>query len=138
MSRFRSRAGFFLYGKLRQTDCLPVGDEKEDEVLKRGLLSETSDEDEIGIEHIGMDNVSQDGVFDTFGDNADVEPNGITDDFNPCVAEMASVFDGEVLHAEPALDGDFDGLSNDCGLSPVDIGIGGPEWRLRLNVLNGI
>ena len=37
---------------------------------------------------------------------------GITDDFNPCVAEMASVVDDDVLHAEPALDGDFDDLQS--------------------------
>ena len=53
VSRFRFRAGCFLYVKLRQTDFLPIGDKKEDEILKRGLLSETSHEDEIGIEHIG-------------------------------------------------------------------------------------
>ena len=75
--------------------------------LERAVESETSDEDEIGMEHIGMASAFQDGVFDTFGDNADEDPTGITDDFGPCVAEMASVWDGEVLHAEPALDGDF-------------------------------
>ena len=43
---------------------------KKDEILKRCLLSETSDEDEIGIEHIGMDSTFQDGVFDGVGDTA--------------------------------------------------------------------
>ena len=38
-SRFRERAGVYLYGKLRRTDFLPVGEEKEDEVLERGYLS---------------------------------------------------------------------------------------------------
>ena len=107
VSRFRTRAGCFLYGKLRQTDFLPVGDEKEDEVLERGIESETSDEEEIGIEHIGMESAFQDGVFDTFEDNADETPTGITDDFGPCVAEMACVLDDEVLHAEPPLEDDF-------------------------------
>ena len=68
-----------------------------------------------------MDNVFQDGVFDTLGDNADAEIR-ITDDFNPCVAEMASVIDDDVLHAEPALHGDFDDLQSlpdDCAPSPV-------------------
>ena len=78
VSRFRSRSGCFLFGKLRRTGFLPVGDEKEDELLKRGLLSETSDEDEISIEHIGMDSVFQDGVFDTFAENAVI---GIFGDF---------------------------------------------------------
>ena len=35
-SRFKTRAGCFLYGKLRRTDFLPVGEEQEDEVLERG------------------------------------------------------------------------------------------------------
>ena len=70
VSRFSYRAGCFLDEKLRQTDFLPVGDEKEEEILKRGLLSETSDEDEIGIEHIGMAGIFQDGVFDGIGDTA--------------------------------------------------------------------
>ena len=52
VSRFKTRAGVHVFGKLRRTDFLPVGDEKEDEVLERGILSETSDEDEIGMEHI--------------------------------------------------------------------------------------
>ena len=39
-----------MYGKLRRTDFLPVGPEKADEVCLRGIDSETSDEDEIGME----------------------------------------------------------------------------------------
>ena len=48
---------------------------------------------------------------------ADQEPIYIADDFNPCVAEMASVSDGEILHTEPALDGDFydlQSLADEC------------------------
>ena len=73
--------------------------------MKRGLLSETADEDDIGIEHIGTQSIFQEGIFDGIEDAA---------------AEMASVIDDDVLHADgPALDGDFDGLSDDCGPSPV-------------------
>ena len=32
-SRFKTRDGCFLYGKLRRTDFLPVGEEQEEEVL---------------------------------------------------------------------------------------------------------
>ena len=32
VSRFKSQAGCYLFGKLRRTDFLPVGAEKEDEV----------------------------------------------------------------------------------------------------------
>ena len=108
VSRFRTRAGCFLYGKLRQTDFLPVGDEKEDEVLERGVESETSDEDEIGMEHIGMDNVFQDGVLDPFEDIADDAPTDMTDfgEQPPVVAEAGPV----VKHKEAkvVLDADFD------------------------------
>ena len=52
VSRFRSRRGCFLYGKLRRTDFLPVGEEKEEEVVGRGYLSVSDDsEDDSGLEH---------------------------------------------------------------------------------------
>ena len=51
VSRFRERAGLFLYGKLRRTDFLPVGEEQEAEVLERGYLSVSSDDEEgAGLE----------------------------------------------------------------------------------------
>ena len=53
VSRFKSREGCFLYGKLRQTDFLPVGEGIESEIIERGVLSETSDSDEEGIEFVG-------------------------------------------------------------------------------------
>jgi len=45
VSRFRSRSGCYLYGKLRRTDFLPVGPELEDEVLERGYDSLDSEDD---------------------------------------------------------------------------------------------
>lgn len=36
VSRFKSRAGCFLYGKTPRTDFLPVGDPCKEEVLERG------------------------------------------------------------------------------------------------------
>ena len=54
VSRFVSRKGCYLYGKLRRTDFLPVGEEREDEVLERGWDSETSsDNSEHGIQYYG-------------------------------------------------------------------------------------
>ena len=35
-----------MYGKLRRTDFLPVGDEQDDEVLERGWSSANTSEDE--------------------------------------------------------------------------------------------
>ena len=46
VSRFKSRAGVHLYGKLRRTDFLPVGDDRDDEVLERGYSSANTSDDE--------------------------------------------------------------------------------------------
>ena len=43
-----------MYGKLRQTDFLPVGEEDETEILERGVLSETTDTEDEGREYVGM------------------------------------------------------------------------------------
>ena len=73
VSRFRSRGGCHLYGKLRRTDFLPVGEEKEDEVVEREYLSASSDSsDASGIEHAfrGGDNdddTSEDSIDDQAG-----------------------------------------------------------------------
>ena len=45
-SRFRSREGCYLYGRIRRTDFLPVGEPQEDEVNERGIQSESSDEED--------------------------------------------------------------------------------------------
>ncbi len=43
-----------MYGKLRQTDFLHVGEDLESEILDRGVLSETSDTEDEGREYVGM------------------------------------------------------------------------------------
>ena len=45
-SRFRSREGCYLYGRIRRTDFLPVGEPQEEEVDERGIQSESSDEED--------------------------------------------------------------------------------------------
>jgi len=51
-SRFKFRSGCYVYGKLRRTDFLPVGDAKEEEVLDRGYSSLSSDDsDGAGLEY---------------------------------------------------------------------------------------
>jgi hypothetical protein len=51
-SRFKSRSGAYLYGRLRRTDFLPVGEQLEDEVLQRGYDSVSSDDEEgRGLEY---------------------------------------------------------------------------------------
>ena len=53
VSRFKSKEGCFLYGTLRQTDFLPVGEGTESEILERGVLSESADSEEVFIETVG-------------------------------------------------------------------------------------
>jgi hypothetical protein len=65
-SRFKTRAGCYLYKKLRQSDFLPVGEEREDEVLERGLESQDSDEE--GPTEEGYNPKNQDS-----GDDSDPE-----------------------------------------------------------------
>ena len=51
VSRFNTQAGCYLYGKVRVSDFLPAGEEKEDEVLDRGYYSVSSDDSEgCGLE----------------------------------------------------------------------------------------
>ena len=42
-----------MYGTLRQTDFLPVGEGTESEITERGVLSESADSDEEFIECVG-------------------------------------------------------------------------------------
>ena len=56
VSRFRSREGVHIFGKLRRTDFLPVGPELETEVLQRGYDSVDSDDEEgAGLEYAFAD-----------------------------------------------------------------------------------
>ena len=73
VSRFKSRAGCHLYGKLRRSDFLPVGPEQENEVLERGYSSVSSgDSDGPGLEY----------AFES--DDCDME-------YDPCLADQGSV-----------------------------------------------
>jgi hypothetical protein len=50
-SRFKSRQGCYVFGKLRRSDFLPAGAEKEDDVTERGYESvSSSDSDGCGLE----------------------------------------------------------------------------------------
>ena len=60
VTRFKTRPGCYLYGKLRRTDFLPVGAEKDDEVLERCYYSVSSDDSEGG----GLEHVFAEDVFD--------------------------------------------------------------------------
>jgi hypothetical protein len=106
VSRFKTRAGCILFGKLRVTDFLPVGEAKEDEVLERGVQSETSDEEERGMEHAFQAGGSD--IFDVFADGIGEDGQCISDDFGSFseMPETAPVYDGEGARAEPELAGD--------------------------------
>ena len=64
VSRFRTRAGVYHYGRQRRTDWLPVGEEAEEEQTRRGYESMSSSSDE---EHDTTD--SEDGPEDMEADS---------------------------------------------------------------------
>ena len=74
VSRFKSKEGCFLYGTLRQTDFLPVGEGTESEITERGVLSESNDSDEEFIECVGAGSDPHFSVDDiVFAFNPDFE-----------------------------------------------------------------
>ena len=50
VSRFKTRSGVYLFGKIRRTDFLPVAGDEEAEVTERGILSESSDGEDDGMD----------------------------------------------------------------------------------------
>ena len=72
VSRFKTRAGCFLYGKLRRSDFLPVGEDLDEEVLERGYDSLTSaDSDGAGLEY-AFEGASDAESEVSFGDAANI------------------------------------------------------------------
>ena len=70
VSRFKSRGGVYLFGKLRRTDFLPVGPDLESEVLQRGYESVDSDDEEgCGLEHAHQEDGEQQSDIDETNDN---------------------------------------------------------------------
>ena len=66
-SRFKSRQGCYLYGKLRRSDFLPVGEQKEGEIVERGYESLESDDDE----GMGLEYTCQGNAFDDIEEDED-------------------------------------------------------------------
>ena len=101
VSRFRTKAGCFLYGKLRHTDFLPVGPDREDEVWERGVHSESSDEDENHCEYCfngahGLSELAEDGV------SMPMDPDFGDDDTVPAAVSSANLqneFDDHSIEA---------------------------------------
>ena len=79
VSRFRSQAGCYLFGKLRRTDFLPVGPEKEDEVTQRGLQSESTDSNDEGLEHYGQHHADYD-PFEALAAMREASVSGVSAD----------------------------------------------------------
>lgn len=66
-SRFKFRSGCYLYGKLRRSDFLPVGSEREDEVLERGYYSLDSSDSEFDGREYTIDeeqDTYEDGIYE--------------------------------------------------------------------------
>ena len=80
VSRFQSREGCHIFGKLRRTDFLPVGLDKEDEVLERGYDSLDSDNEEgCGLEYAFQ------------GNEQDEEDDDVADPTENCGNELVDV-----------------------------------------------
>ena len=73
VSRFRSQAGSYLYGKLRATDFLPVGPEQEDEQLYRGVESESVSETDDRSSNDSDGGVSWNNLSDEDTDDTEEE-----------------------------------------------------------------
>ena len=71
VSRFKRRSGCYLFGKLRMTDFLPVGDEKEEEVRIRGKDSDSTHSSEEGLEYAYA---SSDSGSEDMGEDAGLIP----------------------------------------------------------------
>ena len=92
-----------MYGKPRRTDFLPVGEEREDEVLERGWDSVTSSSDsEHGLQYVGKSALAaseEEGtVSSAAGSDCDIEYRGMnplagsTDNcMSDCDAERADL-----------------------------------------------
>ena len=65
-----------MYGKLRQTDFLPVGEDLKSEIRDRGVLSETSATEDEGREYVGMG----------------ADPNFSVDDLDPPLVPTTPTF----------------------------------------------
>ena len=74
LSRFRTKAGCFLYGRLRVSDFLPVGESCEDDVVERGYESMSSGSDSDADMGKGIELAYEQrsslagGLFDDTGD----------------------------------------------------------------------
>ena len=103
VSRFVSRSGCYLYGKLRRSDFLPVGEDKEEEILERGWDSETSsDNSEHGMQYIGgFARTEDDSNVSSGGEESDVSFGARCGVMNTLAGGMSEE-DGNV--AEAALD----------------------------------
>ena len=74
LSRFRTKAACFLYGRLRVSDFLPVGESCEDDVVERGYESMSSGSDSDADMGKGIELAYEQrssltgGLFDDTGD----------------------------------------------------------------------
>ena len=83
-SRFKTKAGCYLYGKLRRSDFLPVGPELEEEQLERGYESLSSDDEDGGGLEYAFDG-AQFPESDEEGLDPDADDGNLLADFEPDV-----------------------------------------------------
>lgn len=119
VSRFQTRCGCHLYGKVRRSDFLPVGEEKEDEVLTRGIESESeSGSDTGGFECAGW--AGAEDIFDCIG--ALDEGVRLQDDFGEGGGIARDLFGDGDVSGDPETGGP--GVLDDFGgLGPAEGGL---------------
>ena len=79
ISRFKFRSTCYLYGMLRRSDFLPVGAEREDEVLTRGHDSEDLDEEQLDEYAWGLRQVDDEEMSDTLPEVSMQDGNELDD-----------------------------------------------------------
>ena len=74
VGRFKLRQGCFLYGRLRRTDFLPVGEEQADEVFERDVESQSTDSDcGVALEYCYSDESDEEAYLDDHGISAETD-----------------------------------------------------------------
>ena len=126
-SRFKSKSGCFLYGKLRVSDFLPVGEPRADEVTERGYYSESDEDDgegrDLALEHR---NPVLCGGIDSDEEPIPLAPVDDVDfavDFVP--APPLVVSDGIDSAGEVPLDADVDFADIDFSAIPASSAVSG-------------
>jgi len=134
VSRFRTHAGVYHYGRIRRSDWLPVGGDPDYEQIYQGYESFEEAEDPFADAY--YEGESGDDAGDPFEDAYSVPPGGAFDDFYADRGgEAVDPFEGAYVDeessddgADPFEDAYFDDESGDDAGVPLDGGFYGEDF----------